>query len=164
MAQKSLKYKFSENPKLKELTDYMIPIFQAWVEKNILGDIKSSSGGWGRNTYYPKKVSKVLYDGRHTIIAEIDLGLVGSCIEEGRKAGKMPPPSEIKKWINYKRIIPKNNMTIDQLSYVIARSIGKNGTKGKHYLQKKIDLTKLNIEEVFGEVIDSYFESFKIIY
>lgn len=60
--------------------------------------------------------------------------------EYGRKKGQMPPPSVIEQWIKINKIIPKaikgKIPTTKQLAYVIARSIGENGTEGKHTLDK----------------------------
>ena len=60
-------------------------------------------------------------------------------IEEGRKAGKMPPQKPIQDWIKAKKILPRPDKdgkipTIKTLAFLIARAIGKHGTiKDKHY-------------------------------
>ena len=57
-------------------------------------------------------------------------------IENGRKPGsKMPPVSAISQWITKKQILPRNRETLPQMSFVIARSIGKKGIPGKNYLE-----------------------------
>lgn len=54
--------------------------------------------------------------------------------ENGRRPGKQPPIQNIIDWISIKRIVPKSINgkvpTTKQLAFVIARSIGKKGTKG----------------------------------
>lgn len=55
-------------------------------------------------------------------------------VENGRKPGKMPPINSIMKWVRKKNIPIKT--TLKQTAFVIARSIGKKGIKGKHYLKK----------------------------
>lgn len=54
-------------------------------------------------------------------------------IEEGRKPGKMPPINSIINWIRKKNIPIRN--TLKQTAFVIARSIGKKGIKGKFYMK-----------------------------
>lgn len=65
-------------------------------------------------------------------------------VEYGRKAGKMPPISAIKQWIEVKPIIPRPNKngklpTINQLAYLISRKIGLEGTKGRGVLGERIE-------------------------
>lgn len=76
-------------------------------------------------------------------------------VEYGRKAGKMPPISAIKQWIEVKPIIPRPNKngklpTINQLAYLISRKIGLEGTKGRGVLGERIE----NTNRVFWEDIE----------
>lgn len=52
-------------------------------------------------------------------------------IVSGRGPGKMPPKLAIDNWIEVKRIVPRLNTTIPQLSYLIRRKIARFGTNGK---------------------------------
>lgn len=77
-------------------------------------------------------------------------------IEDGRRPGaKMPPVEAIKKWIEYKKILPrpiqlKSGKTVipstQQLAFVIARSIGKNGIAARPIARETVD--QLNNEFV----------------
>lgn len=77
-------------------------------------------------------------------------------IEDGRRPGaKMPPVEAIKRWIEYKKILPrpiqlKSGKTVipstQQLAFVIARSIGKNGIKARPIARETVD--QLNNEFV----------------
>ncbi|WP_026463654.1 hypothetical protein [Adhaeribacter aquaticus] len=49
-------------------------------------------------------------------------------VETGRKAGKFPPISVIRQWIDDKPIIPKGKISKNSLAFLIARSIAKKGT------------------------------------
>lgn len=71
-------------------------------------------------------------------------------IEEGRKAGKMPPQKPIQDWIKAKKILPRPDKdgkipTIKTLAFLIARAIGKHGTikdkkyKGTNYLADTVE-------------------------
>lgn len=59
-------------------------------------------------------------------------------IELGRPEGKRPPLEAIEKWIEDKGVLPReaNIFTRRDLAFVIARSIGANGTKGKHIFKR----------------------------
>lgn len=97
-------------------------------------------------------------------------------IENGRRAGaKMPPITAIKNWIERKNIQPKpmtlkNGKTvvpnINSLSFLIARSISKNGIKAKPFFKQTIDETyDLFIEKIkealIQDLIDNGFNSEK---
>ena len=63
----------------------------------------------------------------------------------GRPPGKMPPVSAIEEWITRRRIVPEPNTStpnVTSLAYVIARKIGKEGTKGTKFLEKSLDEQK----------------------
>lgn len=97
-------------------------------------------------------------------------------IENGRRAGaKMPPITAIKNWIERKNIQPKpmtlkNGKTvlpnINSLSFLIARSISKNGIKAKPFFKQSINETyDLFIEKIkealVQDLIDNGFYSEK---
>lgn len=97
-------------------------------------------------------------------------------IENGRRAGaKMPPITAIKNWIERKNIQPKpmtlkNGKTvvpnINSLSFLIARSIGKNGIKAKPFFKQSINETyDLFIEKIkealVQDLIDNGFDNEK---
>lgn len=69
-------------------------------------------------------------------------------VEYGRRPGKMPPPSAILEWIEAKPVIPKPNSagripSPESLSYAIAKTIGREGTKGVPILATTVeDVTK----------------------
>lgn len=80
--------------------------------------------------------------------------------EKGRGPGKMPPIKPIKNWIIKYNIIPQPRTmpngktylpTTDSLAFLIARSIGKKGTKGKHWweplLERIISDYEIKIQE-----------------
>lgn len=63
----------------------------------------------------------------------------------GRPPGKMPPVSAIEEWITRRRIVPESNTSTPNatsLAYVIARKIGREGTKGTKFLEKSLDEQK----------------------
>ena len=83
--------------------------------------------------------------------------------EYGRRPGKFPPPNEILKWIQFKRIVPSSHSgkipTTNQLVYLISRKIALKGTQGKHLLQETIDSTYDNLVDRLVEVIADNIEN-----
>lgn len=157
-------YTFPTNPKVEHLFMGLIPVLQEWVREQILKPVWNTTDGeaFGRKENYPKMERSIQYDMGHTITITIDLDLVASSIEEGRKAGKMPPTAAIQRWIVVKRVMPKNRQTIAQLNYAIRRAIGRKGTDPKKYLQTQIDKTQLPYAEI-DKVVDNYFAAFELL-
>ena len=72
-------------------------------------------------------------------------------IEKGRRAGaKMPPVSAIENWIKVRKILPRpvtlksgkqRVPTVQQLAYVIARSIAKRGIQPRPFMRESIEDT-----------------------
>ena len=83
--------------------------------------------------------------------------------EYGRRPGKFPPPNEILKWIQFKRIVPSSHSgkipTTNQLVYLISRKISLKGTQGKHLLQETIDSTYDTLVDRLVEVIADNIEN-----
>lgn len=63
-------------------------------------------------------------------------------IEFGRGPGKFPPIDAIQTWMTVKHIVPRENRTIPQVSYLIARKIAREGTQGKHAVEGTVDMVK----------------------
>ena len=74
-----------------------------------------------------------------TVVAEDYL----KYIDEGRLPGTFPPVQDIKRWIQNKGIQPVN-MSLDQLTYVISRSIAEKGIEPANVIQTDED----NIEQI----------------
>lgn len=73
-------------------------------------------------------------------------------VEDGRKPGKMPPPSAILKWVLAKPVIPKPNdngriPTPQSLSWAIAKSIEKNGILPTPALKRASEDTFARMEQ-----------------
>ena len=80
-------------------------------------------------------------------------------VENGRKAGKMPPIDNILNWIRVKPVLPRPNAegklpTPQQLAFLIARKIGEEGTQGTQDLRKATDTIWDTFEDRLYEAID----------
>lgn len=64
-------------------------------------------------------------------------------VENGRKSGKFPPISAIREWVKVKPVIPRpyngKLPTENQLAFLIARSISKNGIRPKPIFNDTLD-------------------------
>ena len=64
-------------------------------------------------------------------------------VENGRRAGKFPPPDAIKKWIRVKPVVPRafkgKVPTTNQLAYLIGRKIATKGIAPKKQLQQTLN-------------------------
>ena len=81
-------------------------------------------------------------------------------VENGRKAGKMPPIDNILNWIRVKPVLPRPNAegklpTPQQLAFLIARKIGEEGTEGTQDLRKATDTIWDTLEDRLYEAIDA---------
>ena len=72
-------------------------------------------------------------------------------IEYGRRPGKMPPLDIIEKWINVRQILPRPLTlksgksvvpTIPQLSFLIARKIGRDGIQPRPFFKQSFEEAK----------------------
>ena len=88
-------------------------------------------------------------------------------VDHGRKAGKMPPIGKIEEWVKVKPVTPrpfgksgKRIPTPRQLAFLIARKIGREGTKGTHDLRNASDMTydafKARLEQAIAEDVGNY--------
>ena len=106
--------------------------------------------------------SKFTYDFRiedDVFIVSFDLVDYWWYVENGRGPGKMPPISAIEEWIEVKQIVRDSRNgkvpTTKQLAYVIARSIGEQGTKGTHALDKTIQSSDDIVDALKSELVTS---------
>lgn len=94
--------------------------------------------------------------------------------EYGRKAGKWPPITAIEKWIDIRHITPYPTArgklpTKKQLAFLIARSIGENGTKSTpiYFLGRSLDEDRAywndKIDQaVYEDILDAIDEILKL--
>ena len=96
-------------------------------------------------------------------VISVSLAEYWKYIENGRRAGaKMPPVSAIENWIKVKQIIPHSMTlksgktvipTIPQLSFLIARSIGRRGIPPKPLFKKSFEAAKKQFIQVIKDAI-----------
>lgn len=84
-------------------------------------------------------------------------------VEYGRRPGKMPPLSAIENWIKVKQIIPHSMTlksgktvipTIPQLSFLIARKIGRDGIQPRPLFKNSFEAAKKQFIELIKDAIE----------
>lgn len=76
-------------------------------------------------------------------------------VETGRKPGKWPPygaNSALRLWVT--RMIGGDDREVSSAAFLIARAIGRRGTKGAHMFEKGFQAQAGNVENLCGRVID----------
>jgi hypothetical protein len=71
-------------------------------------------------------------------------------VETGRSAGKMPPVDAIKQWVIRKGIA--NGREADSAAFLIARAIGRRGTKGAKMFEQGFDTALPTIIRLFADL------------
>ena len=84
-------------------------------------------------------------------------------IENGRRPGaKMPPVSAIENWIKVKQILPRPLTlksgksvvpTIPQLSFLIARKIGRDGIRPRPFFKQSFESAKREFLHIIEEAV-----------
>ena len=109
-----------------------------------------------------RTISYSVSTGNSGWVISVSLADYWKYVEYGRRPGKMPPVSAIENWINVKQIIPHSMTlksgktvipTIPQLSFLIARSIGRRGIAPKPLFQKSFEAAKQQFIQVIKDAI-----------
>ena len=112
-----------------------------------------------------KNVSKSLYDSLdykvnampNSFDFDFLMNEYGEWVDKGRKAGKNPPFSPIREWVQNRRIQFRNNsgkfQTYDQTAWAIVGGIGRNGIKASNFYSRPF---KLGFAKLPNEVAEAY--------
>lgn len=74
-------------------------------------------------------------------------------VEYGRKAGKMPPADEIMQWVRKKLRIADENIA-KGIGFVIARTIGKRGTRPHPFFAPAVEKNKKAVVDAISEAVN----------
>lgn len=80
-------------------------------------------------------------------------------VENGRKAGKFPPPPKIEEWVLIKPVNPYPNKkgkapTVKQLAYLIGRKIAEKGTDPQPFFEKAKEETRKHFIPLINDAIE----------
>ena len=118
--------------------------------QNIKQNLPSASGELIRSVGF-----EVTSDGAAVTLLGVVKGPAGNYwqfVDKGRGPGKPPPVSTIREWIDQIGLVPEGDTSKDQVAFLIARSIGRKGTKGTNAFSDAIDnLDFTAIEEAAGK-------------
>lgn len=97
----------------------------------------------------PLERSVVLYQNDRENSSEIILSAKDyfKYFDEGRPAGKFPPPAKLQEWVKHNLRVPEKD--VKSLAFLIGRKIAKFGTKPRNVLKniKYIYTYEINLEE-----------------
>ena len=81
----------------------------------------------------------------------------GEWVDKGRKAGKKPPFSPIRKWVEERRIQFRDNsgkfQTYDQTAWAVVGGIGRNVIEASNFYSRPF---KLGYDRLPNEVVEAY--------
>ena len=81
----------------------------------------------------------------------------GEWVDKGRKAGKNPPFSAIRKWVEDRRIQFRSNkgkfQTYDQTAWTIVGSIGSKGIPASNFYSRPF---QLGYQKLPNEIVEAY--------
>ena len=81
----------------------------------------------------------------------------GEWVDKGRKAGKNPPFSPLRKWVQDRRIQFRSNkgkfQTYDQTAWAIVKSIGKKGIPASNFYSRPF---QLGYAKLPNEIVEAY--------
>lgn len=81
----------------------------------------------------------------------------GEWVDKGRKAGKNPPFSPLRKWVQDRRIQFRDNsgrfQTYDQTAWAVVKSIGKKGIEPSNFYSRPFNL---GFQKLPNEVAEAY--------
>lgn len=104
----------------------------------------------------------VKMDNNSSWLISISLEEYWRYIEYGRRPGKMPPLDVIEKWIKVKQILPRPLTlksgksvvpTIPQLSFLIARKIGRDGIRPRPFFKQSFEEAKREFLHIIEEAV-----------
>lgn len=126
-----------------------------------------AQGGRDASRKLSDTVSAEVVVGETVVSVELTLQDYWYYVDNGRKAGKMPPISKIEQWVRVKPIEPrpfgksgKQTPSPRQVAYLIARKIGREGTKGTQDLKNASENTystfKARLEQALAEDVSDF--------
>lgn len=83
-----------------------------------------------------------------------------SVMEYGRAPGKMPPPEALQRWVHLRLGVP-DEMALG-VAFVIARKIGQAGIKGRHFLRRAYEESRVKIDDFFEAALKRITEELSI--
>lgn len=112
-----------------------------------------------------KNVTNKLYDSLDYSIRSSDVSFefdflmeaYGEWVDKGRKAGKNPPFSAIRKWVEDRRIQFRSNkgrfQTYDQTAWAVVKKIGRDGIEASNFYSRPF---QLGYNRLPNELVEAY--------
>lgn len=131
-------------------------VLYAFGEK-IVGDIQTNLTKSNASGALSESIKFTITEGEQQYHFQLSLLDYYKWVDKGRRAGKQPPQAEILKWLGYKRINPSEIYAkavlkgghkpkavseiskMKSLAFLIARKIGKHGTKATNFYSEVVN-------------------------
>lgn len=128
-----------DSPNLQESVRYYSGLIVNRLVDGLQASEQSASGNLEESIGYVMRSKPSGYE------VDIELADYYKYVDQGRKAGGMPPVSKLREWLRYPNV--KDRLGLNQLpdsqlngiAYLIARKIAKEGTKGNHFFTNVVD-------------------------
>lgn len=130
--------------------------FEAAYKRELEKDGRRATGALIDNLYCEVK------SGGATINVILNVADYYRYVEQGRKAGKFPPPDKILQWVRRKPVIPRPDKngklpTEKQLAFLIGRKIAEEGTEGKPSLKNSVEEVNRRYVSILQEALEKDF-------
>jgi hypothetical protein len=124
---------------------------QAWLdETQVLMVEKYDQLGFRASGDWEKSLENEVTEGKGKYTATIKGANYTYWMEHGRKPGKFPPINMIKKWI-IEKPVHFENISLNSLSFLIARKIARDGTKIRPGVVSDV-ITKPRIDDLLKRI------------
>jgi hypothetical protein len=155
---------FTYRKTVKALNNSMELIAKS-LKSRLEENFADASGDLGKSiTVSAKKSNNLL---------EVNISMLDywEALDKGRKPGKQPPINKIKEWLTYPNPRAKlglegvsnvNIAEVNSLAFLIARKIGKKGTKGNNFASDVFDSKKVTVD-LPNAIADAVFEDLNIV-
>lgn len=123
------------------------------IGKSIMDKDLMASGNLSKQTSFDIKIQLATQSYQF----QLNMAPYYDAVDKGRKAGKQPPTKEIKKWLQQPNVKSKFGMEnsdlslktmkdyeLNGLAYVIARKIGRDGTKATNFYSAVVTEQRIN--------------------
>jgi hypothetical protein len=133
------------------------------IEESIQDSLLTATGKYGAPLATGKLYSSIQVKPNDNYGYDIYMEEYGLAIENGRRQA-FAPVQPILNWIREKKIKPRNNITVEQLAFVIARSMGLPGgaTQPRPFISNGINaVSDTMLDETFDLITQPIDNAFK---
>lgn len=115
----------------------------------VTGNLAQSFGGGASGGLDVRGATIETLEGR--VFSSLPYAVV---IDQGREPGRRPPPVDaIALWVE--RVLGIGGAETENVAYVIARSIGRKGIKGRQFVAEGVEKATPRLDQIFASLADA---------